>query len=325
MINFAYGIDFGEEISTLAILDIDKKKVVTTFSIKSCLYIVSESEIYTGSEAEIQFKKNKHAGLFIHSPKALLYHGNYSLLKDINLRTEYLLSYIFKSLKVQADSYLNLSVNEVSIGRPIYFSNNPETDKEAENILVRAGFESGFNLVHIQYEVAALGYAIEYQLLQPTTLLIADIETFKADWGILQLSPEYSQRTNRLNNIILKSGLITQPVLDSALEYNHTSTDRYINSNNPVLFICASSFNNKATEEKLNLINSLAPLNQQQLTGFADQIAQEVSPKTQPELYYVNGSNIVNKRLEGMVNPAAIKSNKAEDKAIGLALSHFYY
>ena len=68
---------------------------------------------------------------------------------------EDIVSLYLYSARQQAEAYLQTDLSQIVLGRPVHFSTDPEEDKLAEQRLVHAAFQAGYQEVYLQYEPIA--------------------------------------------------------------------------------------------------------------------------------------------------------------------------
>jgi hypothetical chaperone protein len=101
---------------------------------------------------------------------------------------EALVAIILKEMKARADEVVGEEVTAVTLGRPVYFSMEPEEDKLAEARLRKAAQLAGFQEIDFQFEpfAAALHYA--EHITEPQTVLVFDFGGGTLDFSLLTLS-----------------------------------------------------------------------------------------------------------------------------------------
>jgi hypothetical chaperone protein len=96
-------------------------------------------------------------------------------------------------LKKRAEQALGEPVRGVTLGRPVKFSDDPEQDRLAENTLLQAAHQAGFEEVDFELEPIAAALYYEQSLVKPQTTLIFDFGGGTLDIAILRLG----DKTNR--------------------------------------------------------------------------------------------------------------------------------
>jgi hypothetical chaperone protein len=205
------------------ILPIDTKNIVPEV-VKTILYITSDDQPFIGQEAvELYYKQNiNRQRRFVKKWTGEIdYHGaDMHYVRDIYvyvdelqpgrlmqflktaLRSEkyagtqvfdrfYTLSDIIatylKQLKQRAEALLHEEISDVTLGRPVKFSQVPELDQKAQATLHQAALEAGFKQVNFELEPVAAALYYELSLTRPQNALIFDFGGGTLDLTILRL------------------------------------------------------------------------------------------------------------------------------------------
>ena len=91
------------------------------------------------------------------------------------------------ALKQRAEEVLGDQISGVTLGRPVHFSDNPEHDRQAEEILRQAAFGAGFPEVEFELEPVAAALYYEQTLDHPENVLIFDFGGGTLDIAIMRL------------------------------------------------------------------------------------------------------------------------------------------
>jgi hypothetical chaperone protein len=92
-----------------------------------------------------------------------------------------------RELKQRAEKMLSEPLDEVFLGRPVYFSKDLEQDRNSEEILRQAAYEAGFNKVDFEYEPVAAALDFERRLTHPQNALIFDFGGGTLDITVMRL------------------------------------------------------------------------------------------------------------------------------------------
>ena len=97
-------------------------------------------------------------------------------------------------LKKRAEAYLGEPVTGVTLGRPVKFSDTPEYDRQAEQILRQAAEMAGFK--HIDFELEPVAAALYYEqtLTRPQNVLIFDFGGGTLDIAIMRLGDPHHRQ-----------------------------------------------------------------------------------------------------------------------------------
>lgn len=98
-----------------------------------------------------------------------------------------LLQTFLVELKIRGEALLNAPIIGVTLGRPVYFSDDPERDQQAEDTLRQAAFAAGFNQVHFELEPIAAARDYAQSLDQPQNVLVFDFGGGTLDIAIVRL------------------------------------------------------------------------------------------------------------------------------------------
>jgi len=97
-------------------------------------------------------------------------------------------------LKQRAEDYLGEPVTGVTLGRPVKFSENPDHDHQAEQILRQAAEMAGFQQIDFELEPVAAALYYEQTLTHPQNVLIFDFGGGTLDIAIMRLGdPHHHQ------------------------------------------------------------------------------------------------------------------------------------
>ncbi len=90
-------------------------------------------------------------------------------------------------LKQRAEAVLGESINSVTLGRPVKFSESPEQDRKAEETLRQAAQEAGFKEVDFELEPIAAALDYEQSITQPQNVVIFDFGGGTLDIAVMRL------------------------------------------------------------------------------------------------------------------------------------------
>ncbi|MEO8356998.1 MAG: Hsp70 family protein [Chloroflexota bacterium] len=90
-------------------------------------------------------------------------------------------------LKQRAEDVLGESINSVTLGRPVKFSESPEQDHKAEETLRQAAHEAGFKGVDFELEPIAAALDYEQSITQPQNVVIFDFGGGTLDIAVMRL------------------------------------------------------------------------------------------------------------------------------------------
>lgn len=90
-------------------------------------------------------------------------------------------------LKGRAEQILGEKIDTVTLGRPVHFSQNPETDRKSEQTLRDAATEAGFRQVDFELEPIAAALDYEQTLSRPQNVIIFDFGGGTLDIAVMRL------------------------------------------------------------------------------------------------------------------------------------------
>jgi hypothetical chaperone protein len=129
---YIYGIDFGTTNSALSILDTENKEIIKTFNESSILFFIpakNDKSIlsFVGQPAIDAYLGNRMAGRFMKSVKRILPRTSFNETRVFNkmYTASDLVTCILKYLKDKADDFLDEIIDEIILGRPVFFDEDP--------------------------------------------------------------------------------------------------------------------------------------------------------------------------------------------------------
>jgi hypothetical chaperone protein len=212
------------------LLPVDPKNVLPEV-IKTVLYITKDYRTYLGQEAvENYYRDNVNrqrrfvkqwAGeieyrgadmfymrdIFVYvdelKPGRLLQYLKTALRKDNYQGTQiferfYSVGNLAKTylslLKERAEEVLGETIDTVTLGRPVKFSEHPEQDHKAQETLREAAQEAGFNEVDFELEPIAAALYYEQSITKPQNVVIFDFGGGTLDIAVMRLGDEKSRK-----------------------------------------------------------------------------------------------------------------------------------
>ncbi|MEQ4921891.1 molecular chaperone [Proteus hauseri] len=143
---------------------------------------------------------------YVKSPKSFL---GASGLHDIQISFfEDLVCAMMANIKHQAEKSTQETITDTVIGKPINFNGlgGDASNKQAENILIRAAKRAGFKNIMFEFEPVAAGLEYEASLEKDQTVLVVDIGGGTTDCSLIQMGPSYRGKTDRSNTLLAHSG-----------------------------------------------------------------------------------------------------------------------
>ncbi|HSL46743.1 MAG TPA: Hsp70 family protein [Anaerolineales bacterium] len=90
-------------------------------------------------------------------------------------------------LKQRAEDVLHESIDTVTLGRPVKFSESPEQDHKAQETLRQAAHEAGFKIVNFELEPIAAALDYEQSITKPQNVVIFDFGGGTLDIAVMRL------------------------------------------------------------------------------------------------------------------------------------------
>jgi hypothetical chaperone protein len=212
------------------LLHVDPKNVLPEV-IKTVLYITKDYRTYLGQDAvENYYRDNvnrqrrfvkKWAGeievrgadlfyvddVFVYvdelKPGRLLQYLKTALRKDNYNGTQIFERYYsvgdlartyLSLLKERAEDVLGETINAVTLGRPVKFSEIPELDHKAQETLREAAHEAGFKEVDFELEPIAAALYYEQSIKEPQNVVIFDFGGGTLDIAVMRLGDEKNRK-----------------------------------------------------------------------------------------------------------------------------------
>lgn len=105
-------------------------------------------------------------------------------------------------LKTDAEEILDAELEDVVVGRPVHFNDDPIEDKAAEKCLEKICYGLGFKNVSFQYEPIAAALHYEQTIQSEELTLVADLGGGTSDFSVIRLSPNGFKKEDRTADIL---------------------------------------------------------------------------------------------------------------------------
>ncbi|MDP4208033.1 MAG: Hsp70 family protein [Bacteroidota bacterium] len=205
------GLDFGTSNSAISITDTRTKQNVMIESDSSILYFANSRELSyaVGKEAIHEYVCSGMEGRLLKSVKTLLKQKDFQHTNIFGRKhtPSDLASYIITHLKQKAEAFLNHEIDEVVLGRPVIFSEDPEKEKIAVDRLIKAATNAGFKDIELLYEPIAAAFSYEVTLDKHERVLVADFGGGTSDFTVMDLGPDRIHAKDRKQDIIANGGV----------------------------------------------------------------------------------------------------------------------
>jgi hypothetical chaperone protein len=210
------GLDFGTSNSALAFvgsdgiaravpLEADEPQLPT-----AVFFNAEEKRIHFGREAVALYLAGVD-GRLMRSLKSLL--GS-SLLEEqtrvpegmVNFRD--VIARFIREMRERACKRLGRDVRRVVLGRPVHFvDEDPQRDKRAQDALVQAATQAGFEEISLELEPIAAAFDYERRVSREQLVLIVDIGGGTSDFTIVRLGPERALVRDRTSDVLATTGV----------------------------------------------------------------------------------------------------------------------
>jgi hypothetical chaperone protein len=97
-------------------------------------------------------------------------------------------------LKKRAEEVLGETIDAVTLGRPVKFSESPERDHKAQETLREAAHEAGFKEVDFEFEPIAAALFYEQSMTKPQNVVIFDFGGGTLDIAVMRLGDSKSRK-----------------------------------------------------------------------------------------------------------------------------------
>ncbi|NOT76740.1 MAG: Hsp70 family protein [Cyclobacteriaceae bacterium] len=208
------GIDFGTSNSSAAIANSGEIHLVpvesTHVTIPSAIFYQRGNNPLYGREA-VNLFFSRLDGRFMRSLKRVL---GTSLMKQGTLvngkpmRFEKIIASFLKNLKDKVDADAGTELQNVVMGRPVYFiDNDPEGNIRAQKELKAIAEQVGFRHVEFQFEPIAAAFAHEVKIEGEKLAIVADLGGGTSDFTVIRLSNKFIHKTDRTSDILANTGV----------------------------------------------------------------------------------------------------------------------
>ena len=163
-------------------------------------------DVQFGQQALDTYLSDPQDVYYVKSPKSFL--GASGLHATQLVFFEDLVCSMMKNIKSQAELSSQQDITQAVIGRPINFHGRggDDANRQAESILLHAATRAGFKDIEFQFEPVAAGLEYESTLSQNQTVLVVDIGGGTTDCSLIEMGPDWQQKTDRTESLLGHSG-----------------------------------------------------------------------------------------------------------------------
>ncbi len=160
-------------------------------------------------------------GRLIQSIKTALFNARYegTQIFDRFFRVESLIALILSQLKQAAEHQLETTVDQIVLGRPVQFSDNPVVDYRAESILFQAAHLAGFKDVTFELEPVGVAYLQHRNSRERQTALVFDFGGGTLDLTIADVGGDRPPNILATGGVALGGNDLDQRIMKSLLPY----------------------------------------------------------------------------------------------------------
>jgi hypothetical chaperone protein len=210
------GLDFGTSNSAMAFVGADG--VARPVPLENSEPMLPTAVFFNAEERSIHFGREAIAlyltgvdGRLMRSLKSLL--GS-SLLEErtrvpegmVNFRD--VIARFIREMRERACRQLGRDVRNVVLGRPVHFvDEDPQRDARAQQALVQAAKQAGFEEVSLELEPIAAAFDYERRIDHEKVVLIVDIGGGTSDFTIVRLGPKRALVADRGGDVLATTGV----------------------------------------------------------------------------------------------------------------------
>lgn len=168
----------------------------------------------------------------------------------------------FRHLKIAAETSLGSEVENVVLGRPVFFvDGDPAADRRSQDTLAAIAAQLGFNSVSFQYEPVAAAMDYELRVGKEKLALIVDIGGGTSDFSVVRVSPQRRDKSDRVDDVLASTGVhVGGTDFDRLLSVRNIMPDLGLGSTmtdtfgEKVLDLPQGIFHELATWQKINFL-----------------------------------------------------------------------
>ena len=209
------GIDFGTSNSTVGIVAAGRAQLVplegTDTTMPSAVFFnFEDNQTYFGRRAIADYTDNAEGRLLRALKNVLgssLIHEK-TRVKARSVAFSDIIGEFIGFLKARLDAALQHTVQDVVLGRPVFFvDDDPVADAAAQVELEKAARRQGFKNIEFQYEPIAAALDYEQSVKREELALIVDIGGGTSDFSVIRVSPEGRKSADRKQDILANAGV----------------------------------------------------------------------------------------------------------------------
>lgn len=121
---------------------------------------------------------------------------------------EELAALLIHAVKTRADAINGHPVDSVIMGRPVFFSTDPNKDRLAQNRLEDAARMAGFKQIGFLYEPIGAALTYEAEIRKQEVAFVFDFGGGTLDFTVIRLDPARVQTRDRMQDILAVGGVV---------------------------------------------------------------------------------------------------------------------
>lgn len=170
--------------------------------------------------------------------------------------------------KRRAERFLGSELDEIVLGRPVKFNNNPEADAYAQARLLDAALQAGYKRVYFEYEPVAAAYYYEMSITRPENVLIFDFGGGTLDITVMRLGEKRGEKVLATGGVPIAGDVFDRKIVRAKLPklFGEGSLYRSLDKKLPVPGWIYDAFNDWRTlltlqqPEHLQTLRTIAPV-----------------------------------------------------------------
>ncbi len=209
----ACGVDFGTSNSALALPDgqvlaLDPLAENPRLYRSVLFFPEDDPRTLVAAEAIARYLDDP-TGRFIQSVKTWLPSSSFqsTQIRGTVFRLEDLIALLLRRMRERAAAELGRAVEDVVLGRPAVFSEDPAVEAMAQARLQTAAERAGFRRVRFVIEPIAAALAYEAQLTKEELVLVADFGAGTSDLTLMRLGPSRRGQADRRGDVVASTGV----------------------------------------------------------------------------------------------------------------------
>lgn len=208
-------IDFGTSNSTVGCPTPAGPRLIevegTHVTIPSAIFFNVEDECVQFGRSAIDAYTQHYEGRLLRALKSVLGSSLIDETTDVGgqpVAFKDIIDRFLGHLKAKAEAKVGHAVDDVILGRPVWFiDNDPQKDKAAQDQLEAIARRCGFKHVDFQYEPIAAALDYESRVGGEELALIADLGGGTSDISIVRVSPAQHMKVDRKGDVLANTGV----------------------------------------------------------------------------------------------------------------------